>query len=70
MQGLGKMLVVFGVVMALAGLVIMVLPKMPWLGRLPGDIIIKKESFSVYAPLTTSVLLSILLSLFLWLFRR
>ena len=70
MQGLGKMLVVFGVVMALAGLVIMVLPKMPWLGRLPGDIIIKKESFSVYAPLTTSVLLSILLSLILWLFRR
>lgn len=70
MQGIGKMLVVFGLVMALAGLVVMVLPKMPWLGRLPGDIIIKKESFSVYAPLTTSVLLSILLSLFLWLFRR
>ena len=70
MQGLGKMLVVFGLVMALAGLVVMVLPKMPWIGRLPGDIIIKKESFSVYAPLTTSVLLSILLSLILWLFRR
>lgn len=70
MQGLGKILVVFGVVMALAGLVVMVLPKMPWIGRLPGDIIIKKESFSVYAPLTTSVLLSILLSLILWLFRR
>ncbi len=70
MHGVGKMLVVFGVVMVIAGLVVMVLPKMPWVGRLPGDILIKKESFSVYAPLTTSLLLSIVVSFLLWLFRR
>lgn len=70
MQELGKMLVIVGVVAVIAGLMVMLLPKLPWLGRLPGDIVIKKESFSLYAPLTTSLLLSVVLSLILWFFRR
>ncbi|WP_279384257.1 DUF2905 domain-containing protein [Geotalea toluenoxydans] len=44
--------------------------KIPWLGRLPGDIYIKRENFSFYFPLATSILVSLLLSLILWLFRR
>lgn len=48
----------------------MLAPKLPWLGRLPGDIAIKKESFSFYFPLTTSILISVVLSLLMWLFRR
>lgn len=42
----------------------------PWLGRLPGGIVIKRENFSFYFPIATSILISIVLSLILWLFRR
>jgi len=44
--------------------------RIPWLGRLPGDIAIERENFRFYFPLGTSILLSLLLSLVAWLFRR
>jgi hypothetical protein len=70
MGGLGKPLIVIGLVIAALGVVITLAGKLPWLGRLPGDITIKRENFTFYFPLATSILLSLLLSLILWLFRK
>ena len=70
LQEFGKSLILLGAVIVLVGLLLMLGPKIPWLGRLPGDILIRKEHFSYYFPLGTCVLISIVLSLILWLFRR
>lgn len=70
MTGLGKSLILLGLVIAALGAVLTFAGKIPWLGRLPGDIYIKRENFSFYFPLATSIILSVLLSLLLWLFRR
>ena len=63
MDSLARMLLVFGVVLALLGGLLLLAGKIPFLGRLPGDIIIRREHWSFYFPLTTSILLSILLTL-------
>ena len=70
MSGLGRLLIILGLIIVAAGIIISFAPRIPWLGRLPGDIYIKKENFSFYFPLATCILLSLLLSLILWLFRR
>ena len=70
MTPLGKMLIVLGVVFILIGLGFLFADKIPWLGRLPGDIYVKKGNFSFYFPLGTCILISIVLSLIFWLFRR
>jgi hypothetical protein len=70
MSDLARMLIVFGVILVVVGLALLLAPKIPWLGRLPGDIVIKRENFSFYFPLGTSILISIILSLIFWLFRR
>jgi hypothetical protein len=44
--------------------------KVPWIGKLPGDIYIKRENFTFYFPLATSIVISIILSLILWLLRK
>lgn len=67
---LGKTLMVMGAVIVLVGALLTLSGKLPWLGRLPGDIHIRRENFSFYFPLATSLLLSVALSLILWLFRR
>ena len=59
-----------GLVLLAIGAIVSLAPRMPWLGRLPGDIYIKKDNFSFYFPLATSILVSALLSLVLWLLRR
>jgi hypothetical protein len=56
------------VLIIVIGLLLLVGGKIPWIGRLPGDIIIKKEKFSFYFPITTSILISILLTFLFWLF--
>jgi hypothetical protein len=63
----GKLLVVIGV--AIAGLGLMMMLGVP-LGRLPGDIVIRRGNVSFYFPLVTSIVLSILLTLILSFFRR
>ena len=72
--GLGKFLIGFGVVMIILGGIFLVLGnlsgKVPWIGRLPGDIYIERGNWSFYFPLATSVLLSIILTLILSLFFR
>ncbi|HEX9934151.1 MAG TPA: DUF2905 domain-containing protein [bacterium] len=70
MSGIGKILIVSGCLMAALGVVLVFSDKIPWLGRLPGDISIKRENFSFYFPLTTCILISLLLSLLFALFRK
>jgi hypothetical protein len=70
MSELGKMLIVFGVILAVVGIVLLLAPKIPWLGKLPGDFSYRGERFTFHFPLTTCILLSIILSLLLYLFRR
>ena len=70
MTDLGRLLIVIGVVLVLVGAVFLLAPKIPWLGRLPGDLSFKRGNFSVYFPLGTSILISIILTLIMYLFRR
>ena len=70
MPGFGKSLIILGLIIAAIGLIFSLAGKLPWLGRLPGDIYIKRENFSFYFPLATSILISVILSFILWLFRR
>jgi hypothetical protein len=67
---LGKMLILLGVFIILIGLFLVIGEKIPWIGRLPGDIIIKKEKFSFYFPITTCIIISIILTLLFTLFRK
>ena len=60
------MLIVFGAVMMLAGALLMFSDKIPFIGKLPGDINIKKDNFQVFIPITTSIVLSIIFSLIMW----
>lgn len=64
------MLVLAGVVVMTLGIALMFFDRIPFLGKLPGDISIKRENFRFYFPITTSVILSVLLSAVLWLFSH
>lgn len=67
----GKLLIVIGLALALFGAVLMIGPKIPGrIGRLPGDIVIRRPHTTLYFPLVTSLLLSLLLSLILWIASR
>lgn len=70
MGALGKLLVLLGVFIILVGLLLMAGDKIPWIGKLPGDIIIRKKNFTLYFPLTTSILISIILTLLFALLRK
>ena len=66
----GKLLIIAGLLIALIGMVITFAPKIPSLGKLPGDLHIKRDNFSFYFPLTTGLLISLLASLIFWLFKK
>ena len=70
MESFGKALIFFGILLVVLGLIVSVGVKIPWLGQLPGDIYIRRENLSFYFPLTTCLLLSLILTLVLYLFRR
>ena len=70
MHEMGKLFIIIGGFLLLTGLVLTFLGKLPWVGRLPGDILIKRDNFTFYFPLLTSLLLSLLLSLLMNLFGR
>ena len=70
MSDLARNLIVLGVLLVVVGLALLLVPKIPGLGKLPGDIVIKRENFTFYFPLGTCILLSVILSLIFWLFRR
>ena len=68
--GLGKILVLSGSVLIIVGVLFMLANKAPWIGKLPGDIYIKRENLNFYFPITTSILLSIVISLILFFIGR
>jgi len=70
MAELGRSLIIIGAVAIVIGALLLLSGKLPWLGRLPGDISIKSENFSFYFPLTTCILISAVISFIFWLFRR
>jgi hypothetical protein len=70
MRELGKLAVIIGIIMALVGLVMWSGFAPKWLGRLPGDIRIEREHSTFYFPIVTCIILSIVLSLLLSIFRR
>ena len=70
MADLGKLLVAFGVLIVVAGLVLMFVGRVPFLGRLPGDIHVQRGNWSFYFPLATSLVVSVVLSLLLYFIGR
>jgi len=70
MAGFGKILIYLGVMLVIVGLIVSFMGKIPWLGQLPGDIYIQRERLSFYFPLATCLLISLILSLVLYFFRR
>ena len=70
MAGFGKTLIYIGIALVVLGLIFSVVGKIPWLGNLPGDITIQRERFTFYFPLTTSILISVIITLVLYFFRR
>ena len=69
-DSMARMLIIFGVVLALVGGLFLLVGKIPFLGRLPGDIVLRREHWSLYFPLTTSILISIVLTLLFCVFGR
>lgn len=68
-QDLGKILIVIGALILVIGVVLTFYGKIPFLGKLPGDIKIERENFTFYFPIVTSILLSIILSLIFYFFK-
>ncbi|HAJ28529.1 MAG TPA: DUF2905 domain-containing protein [Syntrophus sp. (in: bacteria)] len=66
----GKILLITGLVMAVVGLLMILGGKIPWIGKLPGDLFYKGEKLTFYFPLATSILVSVVLTLILWLINR
>ncbi len=67
---MSKLLITVGAVLVVVGLLWPLLSKLTFLGRLPGDILIQKKNFTFYFPLGTSIVISVILSLILWLISK
>lgn len=67
---LGKLLIAIGMLIAGIGCVFLLAGKIPWLGRLPGDFFFRGKNVSVYFPLMTSLIVSVILSLIFWFINR
>jgi Protein of unknown function (DUF2905) len=70
MTDIGKTVIVLGLLIALIGVILTFVGRVPWLGRLPGDIYVQRGTWSFYFPLATSLVLSVVLSLLFYLFGR
>lgn len=70
MGELARVMILIGTVLIVIGVVMLVVPRLPFLGKLPGDILIKKERFTFYFPLATSIVISIIISLVLYLINK
>jgi hypothetical protein len=66
MQAMGKILIVVGLVIVGIGTLLTFFDRLPFLGKLPGDISIKRDNFQFFFPITTSILVSVVISLVLW----
>jgi hypothetical protein len=69
-QNWGKILILLGLILTALGVLFLFMPKIPWLGRLPGDVFFRRGNFTVYFPWVTCLLISILLTLLVALFRK
>jgi hypothetical protein len=70
MQEIGRMIVVIGVLLVVVGVLLIFSDKIPWIGRLPGDIVVRRKNFTFYFPIATCILLSILVTILLRVFFR
>ena len=70
MGGIGRMLIYLALFLVIVGIAFSLIGKIPWLGHLPGDITIERERFTFYFPLATGLIISVVLSLVLYLLRR
>ena len=70
MPELGKALIYIGILLLVIGVIFTFAGKLPWLGRLPGDVVIERDGFSFYFPIVTCILISVIISLVLYFFRR
>jgi hypothetical protein len=70
LSSLGKILIITGLAIAGIGILLVLTPKVPWLGKLPGDILIKKDNVRFYFPITTCIIISIILTFLFYLFRK
>jgi hypothetical protein len=70
MPELGKLLMLLGLLVFLAGAGLILAGKVPWIGRLPGDVVIERERLRLFLPLGTCLLVSFVLTLLLWVLRR
>ncbi len=65
LQELGRIVIILGVVLVVLGSMLWFFGKLPFLGKLPGDVLVKKDNFSLYVPISTMILISIFLSIIL-----
>ncbi len=70
MGGIGKILIITGIILIVIGIILNISGKIPFIGRLPGDIYIKKDNFSFYFPITTCIIISIVLTLIFSIFKK
>jgi hypothetical protein len=70
MHHIGKFLIIFGMIIIVIGSVLLFWGKIPFAGRLPGDIMVQKKNFTFYFPVATSIVLSLLLTLLFWVFGK
>jgi len=66
----GKLLIVFGFLIAVVGVIVVLAGRLPWLGRLPGDVYIQRGHWTFYFPLATSIVVSLALTTLFWLIGR
>ncbi len=70
MHEIGKTLIIFGLILISIGVLLAFFNKIPFFGKLPGDIYIQRKNFTFYFPVMTSILISVILSLIFWLWPR
>jgi hypothetical protein len=70
LEGLGKGLILLGLILVIVGGILLLWPRIPWIGKLPGDIFFKGDKVTFYFPITTCIIISILLILLFAIFRR
>ena len=68
LQEAGRLVISLGVIIIVVGAILWFFGKLPFLGKLPGDILVKRENFSFYAPITTGIVISVVLSILLTIF--
>jgi hypothetical protein len=69
-QQIGKFLIIIGIIIIGIGAALLLSGKIPFIGRLPGDILVQKKNFTFYFPLATSIALSLILTLLFWFFGK